>query len=141
MAIYETIQMIEANVVTVNVGLASSMASFLLAAGTKGKRFSLRDGQIMIHQPQELLPPKGLTNPEIEIYRKEVQYLIDTLNEIFARNVGKSVEQIKTDTMIDLWMSAEEAKNYGIVDFVVDDVDSIPDKLLPSTAAPLPQEK
>lgn len=119
MAIYDTMRFVKAKVVTVNVNLAASMASFILAAGTKGKRFSLPHARIMIHQAKGDITKKSTDDKKI------IEGIQITLNEILARNTGKSVEQVNADTMNDLWMSADEAKTYGIVDFVIKNVDSV----------------
>jgi ATP-dependent Clp protease protease subunit len=120
LAIYEIMQELKSDVVTVNVSLAASTASFLLAAGTKGKRFSLHQARVMIHQPY--------ANPKIritELEMREVSRITKLCNEILARNTGQSVAQIETDTKTDFWMSADEAKRYGMIDFVIDDVAQI----------------
>jgi len=116
MAIYDTMQFIKPDVSTLCTGLAASMGAFLLAAGAKGKRFSLPNSRIMIHQP--LGGAQGQA-ADIEIQAREILYLRDRLNHILAEKTGRSVEQISKDTDRDNFMSAEEAAEYGMIDKVL----------------------
>jgi ATP-dependent Clp protease protease subunit len=116
MAIYDTMQFIKPDVSTLCTGLAASMGAFLLAAGAKGKRFSLPNSRIMIHQP--LGGAQGQA-ADIEIQAREILYLRERLNHILAENTGKNVEQIAKDTDRDNFMSAGEAAEYGMIDKVL----------------------
>jgi ATP-dependent Clp protease protease subunit len=117
MAIYDTMQHIKSDVVTICVGLAASMGSFLLAAGAKGKRLALPHSRIMIHQP--LGGSRGQAT-DIEIEARQILRVRKELNELLAFHTEKSVEQIERDTDRDYFMSAEEAKEYGLIDRVVE---------------------
>jgi len=116
MAIYDTMQFLKPDVATYCVGQASSMGALLLCAGTKGKRFALPNSRIMIHQPWG-----GIQGPAEDISRhaKEILKLRDTINEILAHHTKQPLEKIQKDTDRDYFMSAEEAKEYGIVDEVI----------------------
>ena len=116
LAIYDTMRFVKCDVATYCLGQAASMGSLLLAAGTKGKRYSLPNARVMIHQPWG--GTQG-TASDIHIQAKEILKLKEQLNKILASHTGKSIEQIEKDTDRDYFMSAEEAKNYGIVDQVV----------------------
>jgi len=116
LAIYDTMRFVKCDVATYCLGQAASMGSLLLAAGTKGKRYALPNARVMIHQPWG--GTQG-TASDIHIQAKEILKLKDQLNKILANHTGKPVEQIEKDTDRDYFMSAEEAKNYGIVDQVV----------------------
>jgi ATP-dependent Clp protease protease subunit len=116
MAIYDTMQFIKPDVSTLCTGLAASMGAFLLAAGAKGKRFSLPNSRIMIHQP--LGGAQGQA-ADIEIQAREILYLRDRLNHILAEKSGRTVEQISKDTDRDNFMSADEAVDYGLIDKVL----------------------
>jgi ATP-dependent Clp protease protease subunit len=116
MAIYDTMQFIKPNVSTLCTGLAASMGAFLLAAGEKGKRFSLPNSRIMIHQP--LGGAQGQA-ADIEIQAREILYLRERLNSILAERTGKSVEEIARDTDRDNFMSADAAVSYGMIDKVL----------------------
>jgi ATP-dependent Clp protease protease subunit len=116
MAIFDTMQFIKPDVSTLCTGLAASMGAFLLAAGTKGKRFSLPNSRIMIHQP--LGGAQGQAS-DIEIQAREILYLRERLNAILAEKTGRSVEQISKDTDRDNFMSAEAASEYGLIDKVL----------------------
>jgi ATP-dependent Clp protease protease subunit len=116
MAIFDTMQFIKPDVSTLCTGLAASMGAFLLASGAKGKRFSLPNSRIMIHQP--LGGAQGQA-ADIEIQAREILYLRDRLNHILAEKTGKSVEQISKDTDRDNFMSADEAAEYGMIDKVL----------------------
>lgn len=116
MAIYDTIQFMKAPVNTICMGMAASMGSFLLTAGTKGKRSALPHARIMMHQPS------GGTSgsaTDIEIQAREIIYLKTKLNELYALHTGKSVEQIERDIDRDRFMSADEAVEYGLIDKVI----------------------
>ena len=117
LGIYDTMQYIKPEVSTLCIGQAASMASFLLAAGEKGKRFSLPNSRVMVHQPSA-----GFTGQatDIEIHAKEVLSLKKRLNEIYSKHTGKSVEEIKVALERDNFMTAENAKSFGLIDKVVD---------------------
>jgi len=116
MAIYDTMQFVKPDVSTLCTGMAASMGAFLLAAGAKGKRFSLPNSRIMIHQP--LGGAQGQA-ADIEIQAREILYLRERLNLILAEKTGRSVEQISKDTDRDNFMSAEQAQEYGMIDKVL----------------------
>ncbi|MDY7537487.1 ATP-dependent Clp endopeptidase proteolytic subunit ClpP [Undibacterium sp. RTI2.1] len=116
MAIYDTMQFIKPDISTLCTGLAASMGAFLLAAGAKGKRFSLPNSRIMIHQP--LGGAQGQAS-DIEIQAREILYLRERLNGILADKTGQTVEQIAKDTDRDNFMSAESAAEYGLIDKVL----------------------
>lgn len=112
-AIYDTMNYIKCDVSTICIGLAASMGAFLLSSGARGKRVALPNSKIMIHQP--LGGAQGQAS-DIEIQAREMQKTKQKLNEILARNTGRSIEEIARDTDRDNYMSAEEAQNYGLVD-------------------------
>lgn len=116
MAIFDTMQFIKPNVSTLCTGLAASMGAFLLAAGEKGKRFSLPNSRIMIHQP--LGGAQGQAS-DIEIQAREILYLRERLNAILAERTGKSIDEISKDTDRDNFMSADAAVQYGMIDSVL----------------------
>lgn len=116
MAIYDTMQHISAPINTICMGMAASMGSFLLAAGRKGKRSALPHSRIMMHQPSG--GTQG-TASDIEIQAREILYLRTKLNELYAKHTGQTVEQIEKDMDRDRFMSAEEAKQYGLIDQVL----------------------
>lgn len=116
LAIIDTINFIEPDVETIGIGLQASMGAMLLSSGTKGKRFALPNSRIMIHQPSSGTQGK-ITDQEIAL--KEGIYLKKVLAEIFAKNTGKDLKQVEKDMDRDYWMSAEEAKKYGIIDKVI----------------------
>lgn len=118
LAIYDTIQHIKSDVVTICVGLAASMGSFLLAAGTKGKRLALPHSRIMIHQPSG--GTRGQAT-DIEIEAKEILRIRHQLNGIYAQNTGQEIAKIEKDMDRDFFMSAHEAKEYGLIDKVIED--------------------
>lgn len=118
MAIYDTMQHIKSDVVTICVGLAASMGSFLLAAGTKGKRLALPHSRIMIHQPSG--GTRGQAT-DIEIEAREILRIRHQLNQIYADNTGQTIEKIEKDMDRDFFMSAEEAKQYGLIDQVIEE--------------------
>ncbi|HJR11513.1 MAG: ATP-dependent Clp endopeptidase proteolytic subunit ClpP [Xanthomonadaceae bacterium] len=117
LAIYDTMQFIKPDVSTMCIGQACSAASLLLMAGTKGKRFALPNSRIMIHQPSGGAQGQAT---DIEIHAKEILYLRERLNEIYARHTGKTVEQIARDMERDRFMSGDEARDYGLIDTVYD---------------------
>lgn len=123
MAIYDTIQQIRPDVVTICFGLAASMGAFLLTAGTAGKRMSLPDSRIMIHQPLGGAQGQAV---DIEIQAKEILYHKAKLNQLLAHHTGQPLEQINIDTERDFFMSADEAKNYGLIDQVIDSRQDLP---------------
>ena len=116
MAIYDTMQYVKCDVSTICIGMAASMGAFLLSSGAKGKRFALPNAEIMIHQP--LGGAKGQAS-DIKIHADWILKTRDKLNQILARNTGKSVEEIARDTERDNFMSADEALAYGLVDKVI----------------------
>lgn len=116
MAIYDTIQQIRPDVVTICFGLAASMGAFLLTSGTAGKRMSLPDSRIMIHQPLGGAQGQAI---DIEIQAREILYIKGELNQLMAKHTGQPLERIAADTERDFFMSAEEAKNYGLIDQVI----------------------
>jgi len=116
LAIFDTMNFIKPDVSTLCTGLAASMGAFLLAAGAKGKRFSLPNSRVMIHQPSG--GSQGMAS-DIEIQAKEILYLRERLARIMAENTGQSVEQIHKDTDRDRFMSAEESVEYGLIDRVL----------------------
>jgi ATP-dependent Clp protease protease subunit len=116
MAIYDTINFLSCDVVTYCVGMAASMATVLLTAGTKGKRFALPNSRVMLHQPTG--GATGQTS-DISIAAREILRWRRVINETLSLKCGKTVEQIEKDSDRDFYMTAEEAKNYGLVDHVV----------------------
>jgi len=116
LAIYDTMQYIKPDIVTICMGQAASMGAFLLAAGTKGKRYALPSARIMIHQPLGGFQGQAT---DIEIHAREILRLKKYLNEKLADFTGKSVKKIEKDTERDYFMSAEEAKEYGLIDKVL----------------------
>lgn len=116
MAIYDTMQQIRPDVVTICFGLAASMGAFLLTGGAAGKRMALPNSRIMIHQPLGGAQGQAV---DIEIQAKEILYHKRTLNELLARHTGQPFEKIEADTERDFFMSAEDAKNYGLIDQVI----------------------
>jgi len=116
MAIYDTMQFVKPDVSTLCTGIAASMGAFLLAAGTKGKRYTLPNSRIMIHQPSG--GAQGQAS-DIQIQAREILRLRERLNEILAANTGQPVERIAVDTERDNFMSAEDALSYGLVDKVL----------------------
>ena len=116
MAIYDTMNYIKCDVSTVCIGMAASMGSFLLSGGTKGKRYALPNAEIMIHQPSG--GSQGQAT-EIEIAAKHILRTREKLNHMLAANTGRDYETICADTDRDNWMSAQEAKEYGLIDMVI----------------------
>ena len=122
MAIYDTMNYIKCDVSTICLGMAASMGAFLLSGGAKGKRMALPNAEIMIHQPSG--GSQGQAT-EIEIAAKHILQTKERLNKILAENTGKPIEVIAADTDRDNWMTAEEAKAYGIIDSVIVDHDTV----------------
>ena len=116
LAIYDTMQLVKPDVSTICVGLAASMGAFLLAAGTKGKRYALKNSQVMIHQ---VLGGMQGQASDIEIEAAHILKVKNRLNEILAENTGHSIAETEIDTDRNNWMFGEEAKEYGIVDHVI----------------------
>ncbi len=116
MSIYDTMQFIKPDVSTLCIGQASSMGAFLLAAGAKGKRFSLPNSRVMIHQPSGGFQGQS---SDIEIHAKEILYLRSKLNDILAHHTGKTAEEVDRDTERDNFMSAEQSVAYGMIDKVI----------------------
>ena len=122
LAIYDTMQFLSAPVNTICMGLAASMGAFLLAAGRKGRRSALPHSRIMIHQPSG---GASGTAADIEIQAREILYLRGKMNELMSKHTGRPVEQIERDIERDKFMSAEEAKGYGIIDNIVSNATEI----------------
>lgn len=118
LAIYDTMQHIKSDVVTICMGLAASMGSFLLAGGAKGKRMALPHSRIMIHQPSG--GTRGQAS-DIEIEAREILRIRHQLNEIYARNTGQALSKIEKDMDRDFFLSAQEAKEYGLIDRVIEE--------------------
>jgi ATP-dependent Clp protease protease subunit len=116
LAVYDTMQYIKPDIATVCIGQAASMGALLLTAGTRGKRYSLPNARILIHQPMGGFQGQA---SDIEIQAKEILRMKDSLNQILVRHTGKTMDSIQRDTDRDYFMSAEEAKNYGIIDHVI----------------------
>ena len=116
MAVYDTMQYIKPDITTVCIGQAASMGAILLTAGTKGKRYSLPNSRILIHQPMGGFQGQA---SDIEIQAREILRMKDTLNQILVNHTGKKLKQIQVDTDRDFFMSGEEAKEYGIIDHVI----------------------
>ncbi|MDW7739979.1 MAG: ATP-dependent Clp endopeptidase proteolytic subunit ClpP [Bacillota bacterium] len=116
MAIYDTMHYVKPSISTICVGLAASFGAVLLAAGEKGKRFSLPNSRIMLHQPAGGAQGQAV---DIEIHAREILKIRETLNQILADNTGQPVETIARDTDRDFFMSAEDAKKYGLVDEIL----------------------
>lgn len=117
MAIYDTMQYIKCDVSTICMGMAASMGAFLLAAGTKGKRYALPNADIMIHQPSGGAQGQAT---DIEIHTKHILHTKQKLNEILAKNTGQPLEVIKADTERDNFMTAQQALEYGLIDKVIE---------------------
>ncbi|MGK7934280.1 MAG: ATP-dependent Clp endopeptidase proteolytic subunit ClpP [Xenococcaceae cyanobacterium] len=116
MAIYDTMQQIQPDIVTICYGIAASMGAFLLSGGTKGKRMALPSSRIMIHQPLGGAQGQAV---DIEIQAKEILYIKKRLNDLIAEHTGQPVDKIAADTERDFYMSSEEAKEYGLIDQVI----------------------
>lgn len=117
LAVYDTMQFVKCDVQTICLGQAASAASLLLASGKKGKRYSLPNSRIMIHQPMGGVEGQAT---DISIQAKEILHLKDKLNEILAKHTGQKLEKIKSDVERDFFMGAEEAKKYGIIDEIIE---------------------
>ena len=117
MAIYDTMQYIKCDVSTICMGMAASMGAFLLAAGTKGKRYALPNADIMIHQPSGGAQGQAT---DIEIHTQHILHTKQKLNEILAKNTGQPLETIKADTERDNFMTAQQALEYGLIDKVIE---------------------
>ena len=117
LGIYDTMQYVKPDISTLCIGQAASMGSFLLAAGTKGKRFSLPNSRIMVHQPSAGFQGQAT---DIEIHANEVLSLKNRLNEIYSKHTGKSVEEIKSALERDNFMTSDVAKSFGLIDEVVE---------------------
>ena len=119
LAVYDTMQYVKAPITTICIGMAMSFGAVLLTAGTKGRRFALPQARVMIHQP--LISGEGLSGPASDIER-ETQEMLKTkriLNEIIARHSGQTVERVEKDSERNFYMSAQEAKDYGLIDEVI----------------------
>ncbi len=125
MAIYDTMQFIKPDIQTICIGMAASMGAFLLTAGTKGKRYALPNAEVMIHQP--LGGAQGQAT-EIEIAAKRILFLRDKLNTIMADRTGQSLEVISKDTDRDNFMTAQQAKEYGLIDHIIERSGSVEKK-------------
>ncbi|MFH2064389.1 MAG: ATP-dependent Clp endopeptidase proteolytic subunit ClpP [Pseudomonadota bacterium] len=125
MAIYDTMQYIKPDIATVCIGQAASMGALLLAAGTKGKRYSLPNSRIMVHQPMG--GAQGQAS-DIAIQAKEILRMKDTINDILAYHTGQAIERIRLDTDRDFFMAGSEARDYGLIDHVISSRDDL-DKL------------
>jgi len=128
LAVYDTMQYIKAPITTICIGMAMSFGAVLLAAGTKGRRFALPQARVMIHQP--LIGGGGITGQatDIEVEAKEMMKTKKILCEILAKHTGQSVEKIEKDSERNFYLSAEDAKAYGIVDEVISSTKEIPKK-------------
>jgi ATP-dependent Clp protease protease subunit len=125
MAVYDTMQYIKPDITTVCIGQAASMGAILLTAGAKGKRYSLPNSRILIHQPMGGFQGQA---SDIEIQAREILRMKETLNQILAHHTGKKLKQIQRDTDRDFFMAGQEAKEYGIIDHVIstrDDLDKL----------------
>ncbi len=122
LAIYDTMQQVSPDVITICYGLAASMGAFLLSGGSKGKRLALPNSRIMIHQPLGGAQGQAV---EIEIQAKEILFLKETLNELLAEHTGQNIKKISEDTDRDHFLSPEEAVEYGLIDKVVSNLNSI----------------
>lgn len=120
MAIYDTMNYIKSDIVTICIGMAASMASILLSSGTKGKRYILPNGEVMIHQP---LGGTSGQATEIKIHAERILKLKDKLNRILSKNTNTSLNKIEQDTERDYFMNAEEALKYGLVDKIIKKLD------------------
>ena len=122
LAVYDTMQYIKPDIATVCIGQAASMGALLLTAGTKGKRYSLPNSRILIHQPMGGFQGQA---SDIEIQAKEILRMKESLNQILVRHTGKDLTQIQNDTDRDFFMSGMEAKKYGIIDHVIENRDDL----------------
>jgi ATP-dependent Clp protease protease subunit len=122
LAVYDTMQYIKPDIATVCIGQAASMGALLLTAGTKGKRYSLPNSRILIHQPMGGFQGQA---SDIEIQAKEILRMKETLNQILVRHTGRTLQQIQADTDRDFFMTGMEAKEYGIIDHVIENRDDL----------------
>ena len=129
MAIYDTMNFLSCDIVTYCVGMAASMSTVLLSAGTKGKRFALPNSRVMIHQPSG---GAGGQTTDITIAAREILRWRRTLNEVIAKHTGKTAAEVEKDSDRDYYLSANEAKEYGIVDHVVESTKDAPSIGVPS---------
>ncbi|MBU1356201.1 MAG: ATP-dependent Clp endopeptidase proteolytic subunit ClpP [Candidatus Edwardsbacteria bacterium] len=125
LAIYDTIQYIKPDVVTICMGMAASMGALLLSSGAKGKRFALPNARVMIHQPLGGVSGQAT---DIEIHAKEILLIREQLNRILADHTGQPVDKIAKDTDRNFWMSSDEAKEYGIIDDIMKTRNQLPKK-------------
>lgn len=128
MAIYDTMQYVKPDVSTLCIGIAASMGAFLLAAGAKGKRYALPNSEVLLHQ---VMGEAGGQAADIEITAKQIVKTKEKMNKLLAKHTGQPLSRVEKDTDRDFWLSAEEAKKYGIIDEVI----AGPPKLLNSKAA------
>lgn len=119
LAIYDTMQYVKPNIATYCIGQAASMGALLLSAGTKGKRYSLPHARVMLHQPMGGFQGQAT---DVEIHAREILKMKDTLNQIISKHTEQPFEKIRTDTDRDFFMSSHEAKEYGIVDEVIESI-------------------
>ena len=117
MAIYDTMQHVKSDVSTISIGVAASMGAFLLAAGKKGKRFALPNSEILLHQVA--VDSIGGQATEIEISARQILKTKQRLNQLLAKHTGQTLSKIEKDTERDFWLSAEEAKTYGVIDEII----------------------
>jgi ATP-dependent Clp protease protease subunit len=122
LAIYDTMQLIPNDVSTLAMGLAASMGQFLLCAGTAGKRYSLPHAQVLMHQGSAGF---GGTAADVEIYAHQLERTSDTMTRLISKHTGKPAKTVREDSQRDRWFSAEEARDYGLVDHILDRVDDI----------------
>jgi ATP-dependent Clp protease protease subunit len=122
LAIYDTMRLIPNDVITMAMGLAGSMAQFLLCAGTAGKRFSLPHAQVLMHQGSAGF---GGIAADVEIYAEQLERTAATMIRLISEHTGQSLETIENDSMRDRWFSAEEARDYGIIDHIVERLDEV----------------
>jgi len=122
LAIYDTMRLIPNDVITLAVGLAASMGQFLLCAGTKGKRYSLPHAQVLMHQGSAGF---GGTAADVEIYAEQLERTSQTLISLIAQHTGQRAETVRQDSLRDRWFSAEQAREYGIIDHIVERLDDV----------------
>jgi ATP-dependent Clp protease, protease subunit len=122
LAIYDVMRMIPNDVSTLAMGLAGSMGQFLLCAGTEGKRYSLPNAQVLMHQGSAGF---GGTAADVEIYARQLERTGETMIRLIAKHTGKPVEMVEHDSLRDRWFNAEEAREYGIIDHIVERVDDV----------------
>ena len=122
LAIYDTMRLIPNDVITLAMGLAGSMAQFLLCAGTRGKRFSLPHAQVLMHQGSAGF---GGTAADVEIYAEQLERTGATMIRLIAEHTGQSQDTVRADSLRDRWFSAEEARDYGMIDHIVQRLDDI----------------